>query len=59
MARRYRSADRFTAAFPSRSITIGRYVGLTLEQFEIEFMRDMHPQKEVALWFRIAKAWLA
>ena len=38
---------------------IGRYVGMTLEQFEIDFMRDMHPQREIALWFRIAKAWLA
>ena len=38
---------------------IGRYVGMTLEQFEIGFMRDMHPEREVALWCRIAKAWLA
>src|SRR6266851_6468667 len=38
---------------------IGRCIGMTLEQFEIEFMRDMHPQREVALWFRITKAWLA
>jgi hypothetical protein len=38
---------------------IGRFIGMTLEEFEIDFMRDMHPQREVALWFRIAKAWLA
>ena len=38
---------------------IGPYVGMTLEQFEIGFMRDMHPEREVALWCRIAKAWLA
>jgi hypothetical protein len=40
---------------------IGPYIGMTLEQFEIGFifMRDMHPESEVALWFRIAKAWLA
>jgi hypothetical protein len=38
---------------------IGPYIGMTLEQFEIGFMRDMHPQSEVALWFRITKAWLA
>ena len=38
---------------------IGRCIGMTLEQFEIEFMRDMHPQREVALWFNITKAWLA
>jgi hypothetical protein len=28
---------------------IGPYLGTTLEQFEIDFMRDMHPQREVAL----------
>jgi hypothetical protein len=38
---------------------IGPYIGMTLEQFEIGFMRDMHPAREVALWCRIAKAWLA
>lgn len=38
---------------------IGPYIGMTLEQFEIGFMRDMHPESEVALWFRITKAWLA
>lgn len=38
---------------------IGPYIGTTLEQFEIGFMRDMHPESEVALWFRITKAWLA
>jgi hypothetical protein len=38
---------------------IGPYLSMTLEQFEIGFMRDMHPEREVALWCRIAKAWLA
>ena len=38
---------------------IGQYLGMTLEEFEIGFMRDMHPDSEVALWFRITKAWLA
>jgi len=38
---------------------IGRHIDMTLEQFEIDFMRDMHPGREVALWCRIAKAWLA
>jgi hypothetical protein len=38
---------------------IGPYITMTLEQFEIGFMRDMHPQREVALWFNITKAWLA
>jgi hypothetical protein len=38
---------------------IGPCIGMTLEQFEIGFMRDMHPEREVALWCRITKAWLA
>jgi hypothetical protein len=38
---------------------IGRYTKMTLEQFEIGFMRDMHPESEVALWCSIAAAWLA
>jgi hypothetical protein len=38
---------------------IGPYLGMTLEQFEIGFMRDRHPESEVALWFNITKAWLA
>jgi hypothetical protein len=38
---------------------IGPYLGIPLEQFEVGFMRDAHPEREVALWFRIAKAWLA
>src|SRR5580765_5052520 len=38
---------------------IGPYLGMTLEQFEIGFMRDMHPESEVALWCSITAAWLA
>jgi hypothetical protein len=38
---------------------IGPYIGMTLEQFEVGFMRDMHPESEVSLWIRITKAWLA
>lgn len=38
---------------------IGRYTGMTLEEFEIGFMRDMHPEREVAIWCSIAAAWLA
>ncbi len=38
---------------------IGRYFNLTLEEFEVGFMRDLHPEREVALWCRITKAWLA
>ena len=28
---------------------IGKYLDMTLEQFEVGFMRDMHPEREVAL----------
>jgi hypothetical protein len=38
---------------------IGPYINMTLEQFEIGFMRDMHPESEVALWYSITAAWLA
>lgn len=38
---------------------IGPYFGKTLEQFEINFMRDMHPETEVAIWCSITAAWLA
>jgi len=38
---------------------VGRYINTTLEQFEIGFMRDMHPEREVALWCSITAAWLA
>ena len=37
---------------------IGPYINMTLEQFEIGFMRDMHPEREVALWCGITTAWL-
>jgi hypothetical protein len=47
--------DQIKAVFD----VIGPYIGMTLEQFEIGFMRDMHPESEVALWFRITKARLA
>ena len=47
--------DQIKAAFD----VIGKYLGMTLEEFEIGFMRDMHPEREVATWFRITKAWLA
>lgn len=37
---------------------IGPYINMTLEQFEVGFMRDMHPEREVALWCGITTAWL-
>ena len=38
---------------------IGPYVSTSLEQFEIGFMRDMHPEDEVAIWCSITAAWIA
>ena len=38
---------------------VGPYLDTTLEQFEINFMRDMHPESEIAVWCSIAAAWLA
>lgn len=37
---------------------VGSYLDTTLEQFEIGFMRDLHPEGEVAVWCSIAAAWL-
>ena len=36
---------------------IGPYLDMNLEQFELGFMRDAHPDNEVAIWARIAAAW--
>lgn len=36
---------------------IGRYLGMTLEEFEIGFMRDADPGQEVLLWSLIAATW--
>ncbi len=36
----------------------GPYLGTTLEQFEIRFMRDMDPNQEVAVWLNMVAAWL-
>ena len=38
---------------------IGSYIGTTLEQFEVSFMRDTAPEVEVSLWCSIAKGWMA
>lgn len=38
---------------------IGQYLGTTLEQFEISFMRDTNPESEVAIWCSITAAWIA
>ena len=33
------------------------YLNTTLEQFEIGFMRDTHPERRVAMWSNVAAAW--
>ncbi len=38
---------------------VGPYLDMTLEQFEIGFMRDAHPESEVAVWCSITAAWIA
>ena len=38
---------------------IGPYLDTTLAQFEIGFMRDTHPEDEVAVWCSITAAWIA
>ena len=47
--------ERIKAVFD----VIGPYLTMTLEQFEVGFMRDMHPESEVALWCSITASWLA
>ncbi len=37
---------------------VGPYLGTTLEQFEINLMRDADPESEVAVWLSSAAAWL-
>ena len=36
---------------------LGPYIGQNLEQFEIGFMRELHPESEIAIWRCIAIAW--
>ena len=38
---------------------IGPYIATTLEQFEIGFMRDAHPENEVVVWCSITAAWIS
>lgn len=37
---------------------IGPYLNTTLEQFELGFRRELHPEDEVALWCNITTAWI-
>lgn len=37
---------------------VGSYLETTLEQFEISFMRDLHPEDEILMWTCITAAWM-
>jgi hypothetical protein len=37
---------------------VGHYSCSTLEEWEIGFMRDTRPEREVAVWSRVALAWM-
>ena len=37
---------------------LGPYLGMTLREFEVGFMRDACPEREIWLWVRITNAWL-
>ena len=38
---------------------IGPYLDTNLEKFELSFMRDSHPESEVAIWISITAAWIS
>jgi hypothetical protein len=38
---------------------LGPFLGTTLEQFEIGFMRDATPEQEIAVWCAIVAAWIS
>lgn len=50
--------DEFLETVHSIFQIIGPYLGTTLEQFELNFMRDMHPEQEVVIWACITAAWV-
>jgi hypothetical protein len=38
---------------------VGRFVQPTFEQWELTFLRDLRPERELAIWCKIANAYLA
>lgn len=38
---------------------VGPYLEMPLEKFELSFMRDTRPEREVAIWCSITAAWIA
>ena len=38
---------------------VGPYLTETFEEFEAGFLRDTHPEVEIAIWCSIAASWLA
>lgn len=55
--RRESSPQEFREQIEAVHRLIGRYLGLTLEEFNIGFMRDSCPEDEVVIWCRIATVW--
>jgi hypothetical protein len=37
---------------------LGQFFDMTLEQFEVGFMRDANPESEVGLWLGITAVWI-
>ncbi len=37
--------------------TVGHFIHPTWEQWEIDFMRDLHSETEIRIWLRIALSW--
>ncbi len=37
--------------------TVGHFIHPTWEQWQIDFMRDLHSEKEIHIWLRIALSW--
>jgi hypothetical protein len=50
-------ADELLKVIGTVHRTIGKYLGINLEQFEIGFMRAKAPETEIAMWNSIAMAW--
>jgi len=49
--------DDLLAAIHAIYETLGPFLRMNLEQWKLGFMRDTHPEQEVAVWCRIAWAW--
>ncbi len=55
--RRGSSAQDFSVEIEAVYRLIGPYLGQSLEEFKVGFLRDTRPQDTVATWCSIATAW--